>query len=96
MPFSEKAADVSPDGRWIAYDSNASGRFEVFVNSFPKRSTSPVIVSRAGGRNPRWSADRRELFYWENKQLMSVRSSRRTTPQRTTRITTCIRMGRAS
>ena len=72
-PFSEKAADVSPDGRWIAYDSNASGRFEVFVNSFPKRSTSPSIVSKAGGRNPRWSADGRELFYWENKQLISVR-----------------------
>ncbi len=72
-PFSEKAGDVSPDGRWIAYDSNASGRFEVFINSFPKRSTSPVIVSRAGGRNPRWSADGRELFYWENQQLISVR-----------------------
>ncbi|HEV8365333.1 MAG TPA: protein kinase [Gemmatimonadaceae bacterium] len=72
-PFSEKSADVSPDGRWIAYDSNASGRFEVFVNTFPKRSTSPIIVSKAGGRNPRWSADGRELFYWENKQLISVR-----------------------
>ncbi len=72
-PFMEKSADVSPDGRWIAYDSNASGRFEVLVNGFPKRSTSPVIVSRAGGRNPRWGADGRELFYWNDKRLISVR-----------------------
>ena len=79
-PFSEKAADVSPDGRWIAYDSNASGRFEVFVDRFPRRSTSPVILSRAGGRNPRWSADGRELFYWENKQLISVHLDLPTAP----------------
>ncbi|MGQ0642314.1 MAG: protein kinase domain-containing protein [Gemmatimonadaceae bacterium] len=80
-PFSEKAADVSPDGRWIAYDSNASGRFEVFVNSFPKRATSPIIVSAAGGRNPRWSAAGRELFYWENKRLVSVRLDQNKRPQ---------------
>ena len=56
-PFIEKSGEVSPDGRWIAYDSNAPGRFEVFVNNFPKPSAAPVIVSTAGGRNPRWAPE---------------------------------------
>jgi serine/threonine-protein kinase len=72
-PFLEKSADVSPDSRWIAYDSNALGRFEVFVNTFPQPSTSPVIVSSAGGRNPRWGPDGRELFYWNEDRLVAVR-----------------------
>jgi serine/threonine protein kinase/Tol biopolymer transport system component len=72
-PFLEKGGVVSPDGRWIAYDSNAPGRFEVFVNTFPKPSASPVIVSPAGGRNPRWGHDGRELFYWNEDQLIAVR-----------------------
>ncbi len=72
-PFSEKSADVSTDGHWMAYDSNASGQFEVFVDSFPKRSGSPVIVSAAGGTNPRWSQNGRELFYWKDKRLIAVR-----------------------
>jgi serine/threonine-protein kinase len=72
-PFIEKSADVSPDGRWVAYDSNAPGRFEVFVNRFPKPSSSPVIVSSGGGRNPRWGLDARELFYWNDGRLIAVR-----------------------
>ena len=56
-PFLEKGGTVSPDGRWIAYDSNAPGQFEVFVNRFPAPLPSPVLVSRGGGRNPRWSPD---------------------------------------
>ncbi len=72
-PFVEKSAQVSPDGRWIAYDSNAPGQFEVFVNRFPKPSSSPVIVSSAGGRNPRWGHDGRELFYWKDNRLIAVR-----------------------
>ena len=72
-PFLEKGGVVSPDGRWIAYDSNSPGRFEVFVNSFPKPARSPVIVSSAGGRNPRWGPDGRELFYWNDDRLIAVR-----------------------
>jgi serine/threonine-protein kinase len=72
-PFLEKAADVSPDGRWIAYDSNAPGRFEVFVNSFPVPSAAPLIVSVTGGRNPRWGPDGRELFYWNDGRLIAAR-----------------------
>ena len=72
-PFIEKSGDVSPDGRWIAYDSNAPGRFEVFINSFPTPSAVPVIVSKAGGRNPRWGPDGRELFYWNEGRLIAAR-----------------------
>jgi serine/threonine-protein kinase len=72
-PFLEKGGDVSPDGRLIVYDSNAPGRFEVFVNTFPKPSATPVVVSAGGGRNPRWGPDGRELFYWSENRLMSAR-----------------------
>jgi len=72
-PFIEKSGEVSPDGRWIAYDSNAPGRFEVFVSSFPKASAAPVIVSTAGGRNPRWAPDGGELYYWNEGRLIAAR-----------------------
>lgn len=72
-PFLERGGTVSPDGRWIAYDSNAPGRFEVFVNTFPIPSASPVLVSTAGGRNPRWSPGGQELFYWVEDRLISLR-----------------------
>jgi Tol biopolymer transport system component len=72
-PFLERGGDVSPDGGWIAYDSNAPGRFEVFLNRFPKPLPAPVLVSRGGGNNPRWGPDGRELFYWEDNRLIAVR-----------------------
>ena len=55
-------ARVSPDGRWIAYASDRSGRFEVEVRSFPEPGhSSPVSVE--GGGYPRWRADGRELYF---------------------------------
>ncbi|HEV8600219.1 MAG TPA: hypothetical protein VGQ69_12715, partial [Gemmatimonadales bacterium] len=63
----------SPDGKWIAYDSNSPGHFEVFVNNFPKAGASPILVSKAGGRNPRWGPDGRELFYWNEAELIALR-----------------------
>ncbi len=80
-PFIEKSADVSPDGRWIAYDSNAPGRFEVFVDRFPQHSVSRVIVSSGGGRNPRWGHAGRELFYWNDKRLIAVHLDLRDGPR---------------
>jgi Tol biopolymer transport system component len=56
------AAVFSPDGRWLAYTSNESGRSEVFVRSFPGPDTR-WHVSSAGGRAPTWSRRRNELFY---------------------------------
>ena len=55
-------ARVSPDGRWIAYSTDRSGRFEIEVRSFPSLgSASPVSI--AGGGYPRWRADGRELYF---------------------------------
>jgi Tol biopolymer transport system component len=56
-------AEVSPDGRFVAYTANDSGRFEVFVESFPEPG-SRWPVSREGGGHPRWRPDGRELYYY--------------------------------
>jgi Tol biopolymer transport system component len=53
---------ISPDGRWIAYESRELGQLDVFVQSFPV-PTVKRRVSIAGGRNPRWRHDSRELYY---------------------------------
>ena len=62
--FNEGSPKVSPDGRWLAYVSNASGRGEVYVRPFPD-GTSQVRLSTNGGRLPDWRADGHELFYVE-------------------------------
>jgi Tol biopolymer transport system component len=62
---------LSPDGRWIAYMGQASGEQEIYVAPFPD-ITSIRLVSRDGGREPRWSRDGRELFYKSSDQFMVV------------------------
>jgi serine/threonine-protein kinase len=54
---------ISPDGRWLAYASNESGRYEVYVRPFPDAQTSRQQVSVDGGTEPVWSRDGSELFY---------------------------------
>jgi serine/threonine-protein kinase len=61
-PFTEIQAAFSPDGRWLAYGSNESGRNEVYVRPFPGPG-GKWQVSTAGGVWPTWSRRRRELFY---------------------------------
>jgi eukaryotic-like serine/threonine-protein kinase len=61
-PFNEIQARVSPDGRWIAYASDESGRFEVYVQSFPVAGNKRG-VSVVGGAQPQWRRDGRELYY---------------------------------
>ncbi len=68
----EGHADLSPDGRWLAYQSNASGADEVYVSPFPDAETDRITVSAGGGQQPRWSADGRELYYWSGAGLMAV------------------------
>ena len=58
----ERSPAISPDGRWLAYDSDESGRFEVYVQRFPE-ILGRQQVSVGGGHRPRWSEDGRELFY---------------------------------
>ena len=60
--YDEASGTFSPDGRWIAYESNASGRNQVYVRPFPVRD-GQFPISRDGGRAPRWSGDGRELFF---------------------------------
>ena len=61
--FSEALPAVSPDGRWIAYQSNESGRPAVFVRPFPNVDDGKWQVSQGAGLAPVWSRDGRELFY---------------------------------
>ena len=51
----------SPDGQWLAFESNQSGRYEIYLQPFP--SGKPVKVSREGGAHVRWNPNGRELFY---------------------------------
>ncbi|MBI3264437.1 MAG: PD40 domain-containing protein [Acidobacteria bacterium] len=60
--FEERDSQFAPDGRWIAYGSNASGRFEVYVQPFPGQGGT-WQVSTGGGGQPRWRRDGKELFY---------------------------------
>ena len=60
--FDERDAQFSPDGKWIAYSSFASGQSEIHVQPFPgPGASSPISIS--GGAQPRWRSDGKELFY---------------------------------
>ncbi|MGC1436284.1 MAG: protein kinase, partial [Terriglobales bacterium] len=58
----EQDPRVSPDGRWLAYESDESGHFETYVVSFPA-GTDRLQISNSGGSSPRWNADGKRLFY---------------------------------
>jgi eukaryotic-like serine/threonine-protein kinase len=62
-PYNEGGGVFSPDGRWIAYHSDVSGRQEVYVRPFPAREGHGILVSREGGRTPRWRGDGEEIFF---------------------------------
>ncbi len=64
--------EVSPSGQYLAYQSNESGRFEVYVSNYPPRGGRRWRVSPAGGTSPRWRADSRELFFLDDSGLMAV------------------------
>ena len=72
-PFTDTQAQISPDGRFIAYSSNESGTQEVYVMDFPK-PTGKWKVSTEGGAEPQWRRDGRELFYLGGRprKLMAV------------------------
>jgi serine/threonine-protein kinase len=72
-PAYEVYPSFSPDGRWLAYSSNESGTWQVYVRRFPDDG-SKVLVSDGGGRVPRWSPNGRDLFYGtDDQRLMVVR-----------------------
>jgi Tol biopolymer transport system component len=72
-PFDEQDPAFSPDGRWIAYTSNESGRNEVYVRPFSGVAPSGSgkwQISTSGGRYPIWSRKDRELFYNSDNHIM--------------------------
>jgi dipeptidyl aminopeptidase/acylaminoacyl peptidase len=79
--FDDEDPAFSPDGRWLAYDSDESGKYEVYVRAFP--APSPNIgqgaqggkwqISNSGGQLPRWSRTGHQLLYQSGDQIMAVR-----------------------
>ncbi|HSE20797.1 MAG TPA: hypothetical protein VLB68_04040, partial [Pyrinomonadaceae bacterium] len=70
-PFNEYAAAASPDGRWLAYQSNESGKPEIYVRELAG-SGARWPISTGGGEEPRWSANGKALYYRVDGQLMAV------------------------
>jgi Tol biopolymer transport system component len=75
-PANEYAAAFSPNGRWIAYASDESGSYRVYVQGFPEPRGKWQISTGALGTFPRWSRDGKELFYDGPGELMAVEVSR--------------------
>jgi serine/threonine-protein kinase len=75
--YSEHNGEISPDGRWLVYQSNESGDNEIYVRRFPTLD-SQAQVSTGGGTRPMWSRDGHELFYLKiDGTMMSVPVERR-------------------
>ena len=70
-PFDEHSAVFSPDGHWLAYVSDESGRDEVYVQPYPGPG-GKWLISSDGGTDPAWSPDGRELFYRHGDVLLDV------------------------
>lgn len=71
-PFNEVQARISPDGRWIAYVSDASGTQEVYARRYPELDL-PRLISSGGGAQPQWRLDQQELFYLSpDRSVMAV------------------------
>ncbi|HET9308352.1 MAG TPA: protein kinase [Candidatus Sulfotelmatobacter sp.] len=69
--YNESQADFSPDGRWVAYASNETGRQEVYVQPYPGRG-GKWMISSGGGQAPRWSPRGREIFFRNDDAFMTV------------------------
>lgn len=70
-PFTERAGSVSPDGKWLVFTSDESGRDEIYVQAFPGPGPK-VAISSDGGIQPAWSRDGRELFYRHDDVMLVV------------------------
>ena len=71
-PFAESRPSISPDGRWMAYQSDESGQFDVYVRPFPDVDGGKWQVSRDGGNSPVWARDGKELFYGNGQAMTRV------------------------
>jgi len=71
--FDEGFAAISPNGQWIAYQSNETGRYEIYVRPFPNVQDGIWQISRQGGSRPRWGSYGTELFYRSWEALVAVK-----------------------
>ena len=69
--FSEGAPSISPDGKWLAYTSNESGQYQVYVQQFPAAGQR-WMVSKAGGSEPVWARDSNRLYFRRGRKLLTV------------------------
>jgi eukaryotic-like serine/threonine-protein kinase len=76
-PAAELDGEVSPDGRWLAYESNESGRLEIFVRPFPDINAGRWQISTTGGTRPAWSPKGDEIFYIDDGGGMTAVSLER-------------------
>ena len=76
-PSENADAAISSDEHWIAYTSNETGRYEIYVRPYPSVSSGKWQVSRQGGRYPRWNLENDEILWWdiETEKIMSSRVS---------------------
>ncbi len=72
--FNQTYGAFAPNGRWVAYASDESGQYEIYVDSFPEPG-SRVRVTTAGGTEPRWRRDGRELYFRRGSEIHAVRLS---------------------
>jgi serine/threonine-protein kinase len=61
--FDELNGEISPDGRWVVYQSNESGHYEIYVRPFPDANSGRWQISTGGGTRPVWARSGKELFY---------------------------------
>jgi Tol biopolymer transport system component len=70
--YREISPSISPDGKWIAYASDETGRYEIYVRPFPNVEAGRWQVSVGGGRSPRWARNGREMFFQDPDRNMMV------------------------
>jgi dipeptidyl aminopeptidase/acylaminoacyl peptidase len=70
-PFFEANPQISPDGKWIAYQSNETGRGEIYVQTLPTGG-GKWQISSSGGGYPRWRRDGKELFYMDRPSFGKI------------------------
>ena len=79
--YDETAPSLSPDGNWLLYQSDESGRREIFIRPFPDVDRLRVPVSVEGGEAPLWSRDGREIYFLSSdRRMMAVNFTAAVTP----------------
>jgi hypothetical protein len=71
-PYDERDGQFAPNGHWIAYEANESGRSEIYLQTFPQPTGPKTRVSIAGGTQARWRSDGKELFFLSPDNRLTV------------------------